>query len=160
MRALDPSVLVRVIARDDDVQVLLADAVVSEGAWVSLLVLQEAIWVLERAFELGLKQQGVVIDMLLQHKTIALESPEVVAAALASFRDSQRIGFSDALVLEVARRAGHLPVATSGPARALEENGHAGLFWHEWRRALGAVGLGCGASPRSEAVQLRGDGGW
>ncbi len=112
MRAADTNVLVRVIARDDDAQVPLADGFVAEGAWVSLLVLQEAIWVLERAFELGRKDQGVVIDMLLQHKTIVLESPELVAAALASFRKSQGIGFSDALILEAARRAGHLPVAT------------------------------------------------
>lgn len=112
MRAADTNVLVRVIARDDAAQVSLADAFVSQGAWVSLLVLQEAIWVLERAYELGRREQGVIINMLLQHKTIVLESPEMVAAALASFRGNPRIGFSDALILEAARREGHLPVAT------------------------------------------------
>jgi predicted nucleic-acid-binding protein len=112
MRAADTNVLVRVIARDDDAQVPIADAFVSQGAWVSLLVLQEAIWVLERAYELGRREQGVIIDMLLQHKTIALESPDLIAAALVSFRQNHGIGFSDALILEAARRAGHLPVAT------------------------------------------------
>jgi len=112
MRAADTNVIVRVIARDDDTQVPIADAFVAEGAWVSLLVLQEAIWVLERAFEIGRKEQAVIIDMLLQHKTVALESPELVAAALVSFRENHGIGFSDALILEAARRAGHLPVVT------------------------------------------------
>jgi predicted nucleic-acid-binding protein len=112
MRAADTNVLVRVIARDDEVQVRLADAFVADGAWVSLLVLQETVWVLERAYELGRKEQVVVIEMLLQHKTIALESPDLVAAALSSYQANAGIGFSDALILEAARRAGHLPVGT------------------------------------------------
>jgi predicted nucleic acid-binding protein len=37
---------------------------------------------------------------------------DVVAMALEQFRSRPALGFSDCLVLEVARKAGHLPVGT------------------------------------------------
>ena len=45
MRAVDTNVLVRLIVRDDPEQVDRAEAFVAQGAWVSLLVLAEAVWV-------------------------------------------------------------------------------------------------------------------
>ena len=50
--------------------------------------------------------------MLLSHKHLTLESPEVIAASLGQFRKRPAIGFSDCLVLELARKAGHLPLGT------------------------------------------------
>jgi predicted nucleic acid-binding protein len=35
-----------------------------------------------------------------------------VAAALATFRSRPALGFTDCLLLEVARKAGHLPLGT------------------------------------------------
>lgn len=46
MRAVDTNVLVRLITRDDAKQTAAAEAFVERGAWVSLLVLAEATWVL------------------------------------------------------------------------------------------------------------------
>ncbi len=112
MRAADTNVLVRVLARDDEEQVAVADALVAVGAWVSLLVLQETVWVLERAYDVGRKHQALILGMLLEHSSIVLESPELVAAALVNFRANPRLEFSDCLVLEAARRANHLPVGT------------------------------------------------
>jgi predicted nucleic acid-binding protein len=37
---------------------------------------------------------------------------EVVASAVAQFRQQPRVGFSDCLMVEVARKAGHLPLGT------------------------------------------------
>ena len=111
MRAADTNVLVRVLARDDDAQTQLADSFVAEGAWVSLLVLQETIWVLERGYNVERNEQAVIVEMLLQHSTIALEMPDLIASALALFKQG-RIEFSDALVLELARRSAHLPLVT------------------------------------------------
>jgi predicted nucleic-acid-binding protein len=85
---------------------------VKPGAWVSLLVLQETLWVLGRAYELDRKQQVLVLEMLLDHESMVLESPDVVHAALARFRSSSRADFSDCLLLEVSRKAGHLPIGT------------------------------------------------
>lgn len=112
MRAADTNVLVRVLARDDEEQVAVADAFVAAGAWVSLLVLQETVWVLERAYDVGRKHQALILGMLLEHSSIVLQSPEQVAAALVTFRANPRLEFSDCLVLEAARRANHLPVGT------------------------------------------------
>jgi len=36
----------------------------------------------------------------------------VVAAALKHYRERPALGFSDCLVIEVARKAGHLPLGT------------------------------------------------
>jgi predicted nucleic-acid-binding protein len=46
MRAVDTNVLVRLIARDDSRQAVSAEAFVEHGAWVSVLALAEATWVL------------------------------------------------------------------------------------------------------------------
>lgn len=112
MRAVDTNVLVRLIARDDDKQVAAAERFVAPGAWVSVLVLQECLWVLERAYSLGRRELAKVVELLLDHDSLALETPALVAAALAEFTRSQRIGFSDCLILASARLAGHVPMGT------------------------------------------------
>jgi predicted nucleic acid-binding protein len=43
---------------------------------------------------------------------MTVQHSEVVSAALADFRRKPALGFSDCLVLEVARKAGHLPLGT------------------------------------------------
>ena len=46
------------------------------------------------------------------HESLVLQDADVVSAALAQFRAKPTLGFSDCLVLEIARKAGHLPLAT------------------------------------------------
>jgi predicted nucleic acid-binding protein len=46
------------------------------------------------------------------HKELTLEESEVIANALKSFRGRPTLGFADCLMLEVARKAGHLPLGT------------------------------------------------
>jgi predicted nucleic acid-binding protein len=41
-----------------------------------------------------------------------IQDAEVVAAAVVQFRRSPKVGFSDCLMLEIARKAGHLPLGT------------------------------------------------
>jgi len=41
-----------------------------------------------------------------------IEEPEAVSNALQHFRRRPVLGFSDCLMLEAARRAGHLPLGT------------------------------------------------
>lgn len=48
MLAVGTNELVRLLARDDAKQAQAADEAVAGGAWISHLVLAEAIWVLER----------------------------------------------------------------------------------------------------------------
>jgi predicted nucleic-acid-binding protein len=112
MLAVDTNVLVRLITRDDPKQVAAAEAFVAKGAWISQLVLAETTWVLSAAYELPAAKIAVAVEMLLNHRELAVQDPDVVAAALANFRAKPALGFSDCLVLEIARKAGHLPLAT------------------------------------------------
>lgn len=112
MRAVDTNVVVRLVTRDEPRQTARAEAFVAKGAWVSHIVLVEVIWVLDSVFELSHKQLVTAIDMLLDHRDLVLQEPEVVSAALARFRRRPRLGFSDCMVLESARKAGHEPLAT------------------------------------------------
>lgn len=55
---------------------------------------------------------ATVVEMLLSHEQLSLQDVEVVSAALAQYRRVPALGFSDCLVLEIARKAGHLPIGT------------------------------------------------
>jgi predicted nucleic-acid-binding protein len=118
MRAIDTNVLVRLVTRDDARQVASAEAFVEKGAWVSHLALAEATWVLDSVYELEASAIATAVDMFLNHRNLALEESEVVANALQHFRRRPALGFSDCLMLEVARKAGHLPLGTFDRALA------------------------------------------
>ena len=112
MRAVDTNVLIRLITRDDTKQTAVAEKFVSAGAWVSHLVLAEAMWVLEAVFERTSKQIALAVEMLLNHTTLTVQEADVVAAALSHFRSRAAPDFSDCLVLAIARKAGNLPLGT------------------------------------------------
>jgi predicted nucleic-acid-binding protein len=112
MRAVDTNVLVRLVARDDSRQASAAEAFIEHGAWVSVLALAETTWVLKTVYGLSSKDLAKTIEMLLNHRDLTLQDPETVAAALEIFRAKPTLGFSDCLMLELARKAGHLPLGT------------------------------------------------
>ena len=112
MRAVDTNVLVRLVTRDHAKQVAVAEAFVTRGAWVPHLVLAEATWVLTSVYHRGPEEIATAVEMLLNHQHLTLQDSEVVAAAVNQFRRRPVLGFSDCLVLEVARQAGHLPLGT------------------------------------------------
>lgn len=112
MRAVDTNVLVRLLVRDDAAQARMADAFVASGAWVSHIVLVETVWVLSAVYERTPGEIANAIELLLVHEELVLQDAEVVAAALAGFRLRGAPGFSDCLVLEIARKAGHTPLGT------------------------------------------------
>jgi predicted nucleic-acid-binding protein len=112
MRAVDTNVLVRLIARDDAAQVVRAERFVANGGWVSHLALAEMAWVLDAVYDRTAAQIAAAIDLLLNHRELSVQDPDVVAAALEQFRARPAVGFSDCLLLEIARRAGHLPLGT------------------------------------------------
>jgi predicted nucleic-acid-binding protein len=112
MRAVDTNVLVRLVVRDSPEQVRLAESFIASGAWVSHLVLAEAMWVLDAVYDRTPEQVAGAIDMLLNHKDLTIQDAEVVTTALEHFRKRPALGFSDCLVLEIARKAGHTPLGT------------------------------------------------
>lgn len=112
MRAVDTNVLVRLVTRDDPRQVAAAETFVARGAWVSHVVLVEATWVLTSVYELEAAAVATAVEMLLNHRDLTVEAADVVAAAMGQYRQRPSVSFADCLVLEVARRAGHLPLGT------------------------------------------------
>jgi predicted nucleic-acid-binding protein len=112
MRAVDSNVLVRLLARDDEQQTAAAEEFVAAGAWVSHVVLAETLWVLESVYDVDARGRAKAVEMLLSHRELSLEDPDVVERALAQFRRRPALGFSDCLVVESTRKAGHGPLGT------------------------------------------------
>jgi predicted nucleic-acid-binding protein len=112
MRSVDTNVLVRLLARDDERQSAAAAAYADRGVWVSLLVLAETTWVLRAVFGRSASQIALAVERLLDHEQIVIQDADVVRAALFAFRRRPAVGFSDCLILEVARKAGHVPLGT------------------------------------------------
>jgi predicted nucleic-acid-binding protein len=124
MRAVDTNVLVRLITRDDPRQVAAAEAFVAGGAWVSHLAMAEATWVLESVYGRDSADIATAVEMLLSHEQLSVQDAEVVEAAVAQFRQQKRVGFSDCLMLEVARKAGHTPLGTFDRALGKIDGAH------------------------------------
>ena len=112
MRAIDTNVVVRLITRDDERQALAADALVKDGAWLSLVALIETAWVLAAVYEFTPQQLNRAFSMLLEHEHIVVEHPVAVKRALDVSHTRSKLSFADCLLVEIARQAGFLPLVT------------------------------------------------
>jgi predicted nucleic-acid-binding protein len=124
MLAVDTNILVRLLARDDIKQAKLADQFIAKGAWVSHLVLAETLWVLKSAYDRSPSQLSAVLEILLAHESLVLQDADTVSAALTHFQSKPALGFSDCLVVEIARKAGHIPLGTFDKALSKLSNTH------------------------------------
>jgi len=112
MRAIDTNVLVRLLLRDDPAQVQAADRWVVVGAWVPVLAVAEAAWVLTSVYARSPAELSESVRMLLDHEHITLQDRDVIEAALVTYRGKPSVSFTDAILLELARRSGNLPLGT------------------------------------------------
>jgi predicted nucleic-acid-binding protein len=112
MRAVDTNVLVRLAVGDDPYQTASAEKFIEDGAWVSVLTLAEAMWVLVKVYKLSANDLITAVEMLLNHHDLVLQDADAAAGALELFRVKPALGFSDCLIVELARKAGHLPLGT------------------------------------------------
>jgi predicted nucleic-acid-binding protein len=69
-------------------------------------------WVLDAVYDRTAQQIALAVEMLLNHQDLAIQDSDVVAMAVDEYRNRPALGFSDCLVLQVARKAGHLPLGT------------------------------------------------
>ena len=93
-------------------QVAVAEAFVAKGAWVPHLAIAEATWVLGSVYDRGPEAIATAVEMLLSHEHLTVQDIEVVAAAVALFRQQPKVGFADCLMVKVTRKAGHTPLGT------------------------------------------------
>lgn len=112
MKSVDTNVIVRLVVSDDPVQLREAESFIANGAFVSHITLVEAMRVLESVYDRTAAQIAATIERLLEHEALMLQDAHVVSRALTQFRARPKLGFSDCLMLEVARQAGHLPLGT------------------------------------------------
>jgi len=75
-------------------------------------VLIETIWVLMSVYERNAKQIANAIALLLDHETLVIQDRDVVTRALAHLPRRPSLRFSDCLIFEAARKAGHLPLGS------------------------------------------------
>ena len=106
------------VVRDDLQQAEAGAAFVASGAWVSHLVLAEALWVLSSVYGVNDRELATTVAMLLEHEQIAIQDADVVRAALADFRQHPKVEFTDCMIVAIARKAGHGPVGTFDKALA------------------------------------------
>ncbi|MFD1824546.1 PIN domain-containing protein [Mumia zhuanghuii] len=112
---LDSNVVIRYAVRDDEDQAGRADAVVDglsadSPGYVSLVVLTETWWVLDRAYAIARDRRLEFFEALLDAQELRTESPDLVRAALR--RTRRGADFADALITEASAAAGCTRVMT------------------------------------------------
>jgi predicted nucleic-acid-binding protein len=112
VRAIDTNVLVRLATRDDEKQARAAEECIAAGAWVSQVVLAEAMWVLASLYGASRTDVADTVSRLLDHAQVVIQDADVVRAALDHFTRNKRLSFPDCLILEIARKAGQMPLCT------------------------------------------------
>ncbi|BDU76768.1 PIN domain-containing protein [Mesoterricola sediminis] len=110
MRSVDASLLVAALAGGPGGAAAEAFIRTEGPVWISQVVLAEAVRVLEGGYGRTRDQLGLALERLLDNRDLVVDEPGSARAALALYR--QGLDFEDALALETARRAGHLPMAT------------------------------------------------
>jgi predicted nucleic-acid-binding protein len=102
--ALDTSVIVRVLTRDDPEQTVVASrAMDAEHLWVCKTVLLETEWVLRHRYKLKREVVQGAFRKLLGYRRLEVEDRAVVGRALSWY--SQGLDFADALHLASSRAA-------------------------------------------------------
>ena len=102
----------RLLTWDDPRQATVAEAFIKPGAWVSILVIAETIWVLSTVYRRSSTELAEAVEELLSNSDLVLQEPDVIAAALKMFRSRPSLSFSDCMILHIARKAGHVPLGT------------------------------------------------
>ena len=115
MIAVDTNVLVRLLIDDPQSrsQVVAAKLLLRENApvFVAQIVQVEAVWVLESGYEFDKQAILRVLDHIKRSRLFVLQHETQFQAAVTVFAGSNA-DFSDCLILEIARKSGHLPLGT------------------------------------------------
>ena len=77
-----------------------------------MLLLMEVTWVLTAVYDLTHGEIATAIDMLLHYRDLIIQESDRVATALEQYRKRPALGFCDCLILETARKTGHVPLGT------------------------------------------------
>jgi predicted nucleic-acid-binding protein len=111
LKGLDSNVLLRYLVEDDPVQSRQAAKVMDDAArreeplFLSLLVLCEVAWVLDRSYDQPRVVIASILDAVLNTDAFAVERDELARGCIAQFR-AGKAGFADYVIGAVARDLG------------------------------------------------------
>jgi predicted nucleic-acid-binding protein len=111
MIGLDTNILVRYLTQDDPVQSVKATEILEHRltpknpGFVSVVVIVETVWVLDRAYGLAAPEIAATVERLLQVEVLIIEDEQEVFTAMVALKQG-RASFADALIAELAARAG------------------------------------------------------
>jgi predicted nucleic-acid-binding protein len=111
MIGLDTNILVRYLTQDDPVQSVKATKILERRltpknpGFVSVVVIVETVWVLDRAYGLAAPEIAATVERLLQVEVLMIEDEQEVFTAMIALKQG-RASFADALIAELAARAG------------------------------------------------------
>lgn len=111
MIGLDTNILVRYLAQDDPVQSAKATDILERRltpknlGFVSVVVIVETVWVLDRAYGLTAQEIAAALERLLQVDVLMIEDEQEVFTAMVALKQG-RASFPDALIAELGLRAG------------------------------------------------------
>ena len=111
MIGLDTNILVRYLAQDNPVQSPKARELIEQElteenpGFLSVVVMAETVWVLDRAYGLADHAIAAAIERTLQADVLVVESEQEVFAAMIALNEGHG-SFADALIGELGIRAG------------------------------------------------------
>jgi len=111
MIGLDTNILVRYLPQDDPVQSPEATELIEQRlseenpGFVSIVVMVETVWVLDRAYGLADHAIAAAIERALRVDVLVVESEQEVFAAMIALKEGHG-SFADALIGAVGARAG------------------------------------------------------
>jgi predicted nucleic-acid-binding protein len=110
MIGLDTNILVRFITLDDTGQSRRADEIIAslterEQGFVSVVVMAELAWVLERTYDYDKAEIASAIETMLQIDVLQIECEQQVLIAMVALQRG-RGSFADALIGELGMKAG------------------------------------------------------
>lgn len=111
MRAIDTNVLVRYMAADDPQQTRLAEKFIAacsreeEPIFISILVLCELVWVLDRSYRCTKAAILAALDKILETDLFVIENDGIVRRSVEEYRAGKG-NFADYVIGNVAKHAG------------------------------------------------------
>jgi predicted nucleic-acid-binding protein len=111
MIGLDTNILIRYLTQDDPAQSAKAMEILehrltpNNPGFVSVVVMVEIVWVLDRAYGLAAREIAIAVERLLQVDVLTIEHEQEVFAAMVALKQG-RGSFADALIAELGARAG------------------------------------------------------
>jgi predicted nucleic-acid-binding protein len=117
MTGLDTNILVRYLAQDDAFQSPLATEIIesqlteANPGFVSVVVMVEIVWVLDRAYGLADREIAAAVERMLQLEVLVIENEQEVFAAMVALKQG-RGSFADALIVELGTQSGCIHTLT------------------------------------------------